>query len=88
MTGEDAFIKELDEIIDSMVKNNMEISEIRKRVLELKARDLKKAGPLLFEALAGSVKLNEDLSGLFIKFALAVKRYLEENKSITTLITT
>ena len=88
LTGEDALIKDLDEIMESISGSLRGILKCKSETIELKKRDLSHVAPLLLEVLDESLELNTELSEIFIKFAKTIKRYLEENKSTTTLITT
>jgi len=85
MTGEDAFIKVLDEIIESMDGNFKEILKLKKRVHDLLDQNPEmdhqsRLTSTLLETLDESLNLNTDLSKIFIQFTVAVKHYLEENK--------
>ena len=88
MTGEDQFVRHLDEITENINESLKGILECKERARNLRTRNLKKVAPLLLEVLDESLELSMELSEIFIKLAKTMKCYLEKNKSITTLITT
>ena len=66
----------LDEIIEAMETNAKETLDLKKRISELKGRDLRRQGEHLLNALDAALKINETLSEQFIKTMVAMKKLL------------
>jgi len=68
----------LDEIIEAMEINIKEALAIKKRVSELKGRNLRNQGENLLNALGASLKINEALSMQYIKTMVVTKKLLKK----------